>query len=174
MAMMSKGIISGDMAWPLVVSGMFFAIALILINSPSPMLISVGMYLPFTTTFAIFVGGIFNYITTALGKKEIAKLYPEPAEGEADKHTEQREEKRSFLESMGLLISSGLVAGEALIGIVLAILVVSNIKLNTILGNVDADGEGKAGFALLGFVILLILAFVMIYYPLRALKKRMQ
>ncbi len=174
MAMMSKGIISGDMAWPLVVSGMFFAIALILINSPSPMLISVGMYLPFTTTFAIFVGGIFNYITTSLGKKEIAKVYPEPAEGEDDKHAEQRGEKRSFLESMGLLISSGLVAGEALIGIILAILVVSSIELNVIFGNVDASGDARSGFAVLGFVILLVLAFVMIYYPLKALKERMK
>ncbi len=174
MAMMSKGIISGDMAWPLVVSGMFFAVALILINSPSPMLISVGMYLPFTTTFAIFVGGIFNYITTALGKSEITKLYPEPAKGEEDKFAEPREEKRSFLESIGLLISSGLVAGEALIGIVLAILVVSNIQLNSIFGNVDADGKAKSGFALLGFAILLVLAFVMIYYPLKAMRKRTQ
>ena len=73
MAMMSKGIISGDMAWPLVVAGMFFAIALILIESPSPMLIAVGMYLPFTTTFAIFVGGLFKLTTEKLGAKDIEK-----------------------------------------------------------------------------------------------------
>ena len=62
MAMMAKGIVGGEMAWPLVIAGMFFAIALILIGSPSPMLISVGMYLPFNTTFAIFVGGLIKYI----------------------------------------------------------------------------------------------------------------
>jgi len=161
MAMMSKGIISGDMAWPLVIAGMFFAIALILIDSPSPMLISVGMYLPFTTTFAIFIGGIFKFATEKLGAKDIEK--------ETD--NEKKEEKRSMLESMGLLISSGLVAGEALIGIILAILVVSTINLNEILGNVDAAGEAKSGFAILGLLIFIILAFVMIYFPLKAIRK---
>ena len=161
MAMMSKGIISGNMAWPLVIAGMFFAIALILINSPSPMLIAVGMYLPFTTTFAIFVGGIFKYATEKLGAKDIEK--------ETD--NEKKDEKRSMLESMGLLISSGLVAGEALVGIILAILVVSSINLNEILGNVDAAGEAKAGFAILGLLIFIILAFVMIYFPLKSIRK---
>ncbi|RME20895.1 MAG: OPT family oligopeptide transporter, partial [Deltaproteobacteria bacterium] len=49
MATMADGIISGHMAWELIVIGMFFALALILIQSPSPMLIAVGMYLPFET-----------------------------------------------------------------------------------------------------------------------------
>ncbi len=161
MAMMSKGIISGEMAWPLVIAGMFFSIALILINSPSPMLIAVGMYLPFTTTFAIFIGGIIKYFTEKLGNKEIEKISNE----------EEKESKKSLLESVGLLVASGLVAGEALMGIILAILVVSNIKLNEILGNVDAAGESKEGFAILGFLMFVVLAFVMIYYPLKAIKK---
>ncbi|MBU4445699.1 MAG: oligopeptide transporter, OPT family, partial [Candidatus Marinimicrobia bacterium] len=71
MAMMSKGIVGGEMAWPLVIAGMFFAIALILIGSPSPMLISVGMYLPFNTTFAIFVGGLIKYIVDKVAEKRI-------------------------------------------------------------------------------------------------------
>ena len=161
MAMMSKGIISGDMAWPLVIAGMFFAIALILIESPSPMLIAVGMYLPFTTTFAIFIGGIFKYATDKLGTKDIDK---EPDLG-------KKQEKKSMLESMGLLISSGLVAGEALVGIILAILVVSSINLNKILGNVNAAGNAKGGVAILGLLIFFILAFVMIYFPLKAIRK---
>ena len=164
MAMMSKGIISGEMAWPLVIAGMFFSIALILINSPSPMLIAVGMYLPFTTTFAIFIGGIFKYITEKLGQKNIEKITNE----------EEKESKKSLLESIGLLVASGLVAGEALVGIILAILVVSEIKLNELLGNVDAAGEAKEGFAILGFLIFIVLAFVMIYYPLKAIKKAKQ
>ena len=61
MAMMSRGIVGGEMAWPLVIAGMLFAVALILIKSPSPMLIAVGMYLPFRTTAAIFIGGIIKH-----------------------------------------------------------------------------------------------------------------
>lgn len=162
MAMMSKGIISGDMAWPLVIAGMFFAIALILIKSPSPMLIAVGMYLPFTTTFAIFVGGIFKFITDKLGEKNI----------KTEKDEAKKEEKRSFLESMGLLIASGLVSGEALVGIILAIMVVSSINLNQLIGNVDANGDAKAGFWILGLLIFAILGFVMIYFPLKAMRKQ--
>ncbi len=161
MAMMSKGIISGDMAWPLVIAGMFFSIALILINSPSPMLIAVGMYLPFTTTFAIFVGGIIKYAAEKIGDKQIQK---EPEE--------KKEEMKSRLESFGLLIASGLVAGEALIGILLAILVVSNIKLNAMLGNLTPEGKTPEGFAILGFLIFAILAFVMIYFPVKAMIKK--
>ncbi|NOZ62062.1 MAG: oligopeptide transporter, OPT family [Calditrichaeota bacterium] len=161
MAMMSKGIISGNMAWPLVIAGMFFAVALILIESPSPMLIAVGMYLPFTTTFAIFIGGIIKYATEKLGAKEIDNA-PE----------EKREDLRTRLESYGLLIASGLVAGEALVGIILAILVVSNIKLNAIFGNLTPEGTAPEGFAILGYLVFAILAFVMIYYPLKAMRKK--
>ena len=59
MALMANGIVGGDMAWPLVIVGMFLAIGLILIKAPSPMLIAVGMYLPFESTAAIFAGGLF-------------------------------------------------------------------------------------------------------------------
>ena len=58
MALLAKGIVGGEMAWPLVIVGMFLALGLILIKSPSPMLIAVGMYLPFFSTAAIFVGGL--------------------------------------------------------------------------------------------------------------------
>ena len=87
------------------------------------------------------------------------------------KKAEKTEEKKTFVESAGLLIASGLVAGEALVGIILAILVVSQIKLNELVGNVNAAGEPNTGIAILGFVIILLLAFVLIYYPLKALKQ---
>ncbi|HXV60122.1 MAG TPA: oligopeptide transporter, OPT family, partial [Vicinamibacteria bacterium] len=58
MALMARGIVGGEMAWPLVIVGIFLAVALILIKAPSPMLIAVGMYLPFESTAAIFVGGV--------------------------------------------------------------------------------------------------------------------
>ncbi|HHL72468.1 MAG TPA: oligopeptide transporter, OPT family, partial [Bacteroidetes bacterium] len=61
MALMAQGIVGGEMAWPLVIAGMFLAVGLILINSPSPMLIAVGMYLPFSATAAIFVGGLIKW-----------------------------------------------------------------------------------------------------------------
>jgi len=150
MAMMSKGIVGGEMAWPLVITGMFFAIALILINSPSPMLISVGMYLPFSTTFAIFVGGLIKYITDQVAKKRI-----------------KDQKDKDIVDNTGLLVASGLVAGEALVGIILAGLVVGNVHLSQLVG-LPADFQG---FWWLGVVIFLILGYILIKYPYKELIK---
>ncbi len=150
MAMMSKGIVGGEMAWPLVIAGMFFAIALILIGSPSPMLIAVGMYLPFSTTFAIFVGGLIKYITDQVAKKRI-----------------KDQKDKDIIDNTGLLIASGLVAGEALVGIILAGLVVGNVHLSQLVG-LPADFQG---FWWLGAVVFLILGYVLIKYPYKELIK---
>jgi len=105
MAMLSQGIISGGMAWPLVIMGALFSIGLILIGAPSPMLIAVGMYLPFHTTFAIFIGGIIKWVVDLIREKK--KLNKEK------------------VENTGILLASGLIAGEALMGIVIAATVVA-------------------------------------------------
>ncbi len=104
MAELSKGIITGHMPWGLIFIGMFLALLLILIKAPSPMLIAVGMYLPFETTFAIYIGGIIKYI--------FDKIYA-------------NSEDFDSINKKGILIASGLVAGEAIIGIVIAILFVT-------------------------------------------------
>ena len=145
MAMMAKGIVGGEMAWPLVIAGMFFAIALILIGAPSPMLISVGMYLPFNTTFAIFIGGLIKH---ALDKT-------------AMKYTSD-ENKLENVQNTGLLLASGFVAGEALTGILLAALVVSNIHLMDMFG----FSQDFSGFWWLGILIFVILAYVLIKFPI--------
>jgi putative OPT family oligopeptide transporter len=150
MAMMSRGIVGGEMAWPLVIAGMLFAIALILIGSPSPMLIAVGMYLPFKTTFAIFIGGLIKYAVERMAQKR-----------------SQNPEDMETVENTGLLLASGLVAGEALTGILLAALVVSNIHLSEIFGLPEAFG----GFWWLGLVVFGILAYALIKYPLARMQE---
>jgi len=150
MAMMSKGIVAGEMAWPLVVAGMLFSVALILIGSPSPMLIAVGMYLPFNTTSAIFVGGLIKLIVDSVAKKKI------------------RDQKdKDVLDNTGLLIASGLVAGEALVGIILAGLVVANVNLRELVG-LPADFHG---FWWLGLIVFLLLGYVLVRYPYKELLK---
>ena len=69
MAMLSKGIVGGEMTWPLIVFGMFFGMGLILMQVKSPMLIAVGMYLPLETTFAIFLGGLVKGIVDNIVEK---------------------------------------------------------------------------------------------------------
>ncbi|MBN1155255.1 oligopeptide transporter, OPT family [candidate division KSB1 bacterium] len=146
MAMMAKGIVGGEMAWPLVIAGMLFAVALILIGSPSPMLIAVGMYLPLHSTACIFVGGIIKYFADKMANRD-----------------KQTEEKRTVLDNTGLLIASGLVAGEALTGVITAGLKAARINLPELL----KLGDGSAW---LGIVVFAVLAYVLIYYPVKAMK----
>jgi putative OPT family oligopeptide transporter len=171
MSMMAKGIVGGQMAWPLVIAGMFFATALILIKSPSPMLIAVGMYLPFSTTFSIFIGGILKHFMDkgaenigdkkALKQKIAEKDRPAFIQAIVDK-----------AENIGLLLASGLVAGEALTGILLAGLVALKINLNEMLGNSPALADGFLG-VILYFAVFILLAWVMIRIPWKKLKENL-
>ena len=106
MAALSQGIVGGEMAWPLVVVGIAMGISLILIKVRSPMLFSVGMYLPLGTTFAIFVGGIIK----GFADKASAKRGHNPAQS-------------ARVGNSGILAASGLIAGEALMGLVIAAVV---------------------------------------------------
>ncbi|NIS64851.1 MAG: oligopeptide transporter, OPT family, partial [Gemmatimonadales bacterium] len=69
MAQLATGIVGGSMPWALIGIGIAFGLALVLIKSPSPMLIAVGMYLHFDTTSAIFVGGILAWIVGVIRRR---------------------------------------------------------------------------------------------------------
>jgi len=145
MATMAKGIIGGQMEWGLIIAGMLFSVGLILIKSPSPMLICVGMYLPFETTAAIFVGGVIKYILDRQVEKKGAD-----------------DETKSAVENRGLLVASGLVAGEALMGVILAAIVAANFKLVS----TRPDWFGQP---ILGFLTIIGLGALMIYFPYKAI-----
>ena len=149
MAMLSKGIIGGDMAWPLIIIGIGFTIGMILIKSPSPMLIAVGMYLPLASTFGIFIGGVIKWIVDSI--KEKRKL------SAADSET---------VENKGVLLASGLIAGEALMGMIIAFTVALNHG-NSIFG-IDKPLLGGWG----GLIIFAILTYLLISIPLRDVKKK--
>jgi putative OPT family oligopeptide transporter len=106
MAMLSKGIVGGEMAWPLVIVGILLGLAMIMIEVRSVMLFSVGMYLPLGTTFAIFVGGVIRWVTDKLRDRR-----------------GYNDAQKARVENAGVLTASGLIAGEALCGLVIAGLV---------------------------------------------------
>ncbi len=143
MALLSQGIVGGDMRWPLVVIGVALCFFLILIRAPSPMLIAVGMYLPLQTTFAIFVGGFFRWLTD----RRMASL---PAE------------RRSLGESAGTLIASGLIAGEALMGVALSGIAVWEFQL-------PSPMSSPSGVP--GFLVFLVLGWFLIRIPLRRARR---
>jgi len=140
MAMLAQGIVGGNMAWPLVIVGILMGFALIMIEVRSPMLFSVGMYLPLGTTFAIFVGGIIRWLTDKM--RDRANL---------------NDAQKARVENAGVLTASGLIAGEALCGLVIAGIVGSGRKLWAVM---------EHPHWVFGLVALAVLAFVMIRVPL--------
>jgi len=140
MAMLSKGIVGGDMAWPLVIVGILMGLAMIMIEVRSVMLFAVGMYLPLGTTFAIFMGGVIRWVT--------------------DKLRDRRgfnDAQKARVDNAGVLTASGLIAGEALCGLVIAGLVGSGHDVTLV-------KWGAPFWAALA--ALLILAVVMVRVPL--------
>jgi putative OPT family oligopeptide transporter len=103
MATLAIGIVGGDMPWPLVVVGILFGVAMIMMQVRSPMLVAVGMYLPFETTFAIFLGGVFRSLGDWVAQ-----------------HRGFNEAQKARVENAGVLTASGLIAGEAVLGLVWA------------------------------------------------------
>src|ERR1022692_421089 len=103
MATLAIGIVGGDMPWALVVVGIFFGIAMIMMQVRSPMLVAVGMYLPFETTFAIFIGGVFRALGDWMAKRRGLN-----------------EAQQARVENAGVLTASGLIAGESVFGLLWA------------------------------------------------------
>jgi len=140
MAMLAKGIVGGEMAWPLIVVGVLMGLALIMIEVRSPMLFAVGMYLPLETTFAIFLGGVIRWITD---KIRDSKNF--------------NDAQKARVENAGVLTASGFIAGEALMGIVIAVFRYKEWPLPVIFQHPNVVS---------GFIVLVILAVIMIRVPL--------
>jgi putative OPT family oligopeptide transporter len=154
MASLAQGIVGGNMAWPLVVVGIMMGFGLILIEVRSPMLFSVGMYLPLETTFAIFIGGIFRWFTDKIRNKG-----------------EYNDAQKARIENAGVLTAAGLIAGEALCGLVVAGFRAAekskadalHVKEYHILP--DATWSGTSW---LSIVVLVAIAVLMIRLPLKS------
>jgi putative OPT family oligopeptide transporter len=155
MAQLAQGIVGGEMPWGLILFGMAFSLALILMKAPSPTLIAVGMYLPFETTGAIFVGGCLKWL--------------------ADRWAAKRGLSGDTFDNYGSLVASGLIAGESLTGVLMAGLVLlfnGFQSITHVLFGVDqfAWVAGPVG-AWTSLVALAALAYVLIKIPLDATAK---
>jgi len=141
MAFLAQGIVGGEMAWPLIIVGIFLGITMILLQVKSPMLVSVGMYLPFGTTSAIFVGGVIRWLADTVAKKKGLN-----------------EAQMARFGNTGVLMASGMIAGEALMGLVTAGLAILEIPLPVIF----ASPSYLAGVGVIGLI-----AFLLIRTPLK-------
>lgn len=141
MALLAQGIVGGQMAWPLIIVGMLLGAGLILMQVRSPMLVSVGMYLPLETTFAIFVGGVLKGVVDRWNSR-----------------LQHNAAQKARVENNGVLLASGLIAGEALIGLLFAALAFADIKLFVIF---------KYPSFLTSLAMLALIAWILIRFPLK-------
>jgi uncharacterized oligopeptide transporter (OPT) family protein len=141
MASLAQGIVGGDMAWPLVIAGILMGIAMIMFRVKSPMLVAIGMYLPFATTSAIFVGGMIRWMTDSMRKR-----------------AGYNEAQSARVENVGILVASGLIAGEALAGLVTATFNFEDWKLPVVFEHPTY---------LLGIVVMGAIAWALIRIPLK-------
>jgi putative OPT family oligopeptide transporter len=140
MASLAQGIVGGEMAWPLVGMGMLMGITMIMLQVRSPMLFAVGMYLPLSTTFSIFVGGAIRWMADTLRDRQGFN-----------------EAQKARVDNVGVLTASGLIAGEALMGLVVATFYILEWQLPVIF---------EQPSYLAGLVVLALLAGLMIKLPL--------
>ena len=149
MAQLAKGIVGGQMAWGLIAIGAAFGVALILCGASAPMLIAVGMYLPFDTVSAIFLGGALQWITSQVSAR----------------YTDRQ---KLIVEERGTLLASGLIAGEAIVGILLAVTFLTGVSSITklVVGSDELSFYPAWGgwLSLIGFASV---AYVLIRIPAR-------
>jgi hypothetical protein len=112
--------------------------------------VAIGMYLPLPTTFAIFVGGVIRWVMDSYAKKRGLN-----------------EAQRIRTENVGILIASGLIAGEALMGLVTSACLYFDIALPKIF---DATAE-KALFHtdpsyIAGLTLLAMMTWMLVKVPL--------
>jgi putative OPT family oligopeptide transporter len=111
MAAITQGVLNYDLPWAMLGIGMAIIVFMIILNCLLPLRLSVlgiaiGMYLPLTTSVALFIGGFLAFLT----KKGLQQCQPlfSSAEYEQRRH-------------VGVLLACGLIAGAALMNILMAI-----------------------------------------------------
>jgi putative OPT family oligopeptide transporter len=117
MASVAKGLFGGELPWDMIAIGALIGVVVIVFdqilkakNAPFrvPVLAAaIGIYLPLETMVPIFIGGLLNYLVTKTFGKGL---------------TEEQQEKRN---RQGMLFAAGLITGEALMGILMAIPIVA-------------------------------------------------
>lgn len=156
-----QGVLGGQMLWPYVIAGMVLAVVLILIDLPV-LPVAIGIYLPFTLSVPIFAGGMIRRYTDGFLKKRFGSAEEEEiSDWElAIKQTGVKPKEKVI--RTGLLFTAGLVAGEALMGVVIAIMIVMGINFA-----IFQDAPWIPGL-----LVWLYIAFLLAYIPVREFVKK--
>jgi putative OPT family oligopeptide transporter len=124
MKLVVEGIMTGMIPWTLVIVGAAFAIFCALAGLPV-MAVALGLYLPITLSAAVLVGGIIRKIVEQKSRND------EKGKDDAVEKSTDESGPKLMHETVekGILLASGLVAGDALIGIVIAAFAILSINI---------------------------------------------
>ncbi len=148
MKLVVEGVMGGTLPWGLVFCGVFVAIVIEILGLPV-LPVSIGLYLPIHLSAPIFVGGMIRKLVESQ---------------KAD--TEEAAALKKDRVDRGLLYSSGMIAGEGLIGIFLAVLAVIPMRGGTAAQYIQLNFSlGNAGGIV--FFIFLLLSFLGIVRKVR-------
>jgi len=140
MKLIIEGVMEGNLPWALVFIGVFIAVVVEIVGIPV-LPFAIGVYLPVQLNACIMVGGLIRLALDKLKRKE--------------------EEKKAIVND-GILFCSGMIAGEGLVGIVLALLAVfgidSAIDMSAKLG-ISPVVSNIGGLVLFAVIIATVLKF---------------
>lgn len=133
MKVIVEGVMGGNLPWALIFAGVGIAIAIEILGIPV-LPVAVGMYLPIHLSVPIFIGGIIRWIV-------------------------EKKKDKSLTEN-GILYSSGMIAGEGLVGIIIAILAVIPFNESNVADIINMDGIlGQAGAIIFFILVVAVLWF---------------
>lgn len=141
MKMIVEGVMDGNLPWMLIFIGAFIAVVIEIMGIPV-LPVAIGLYLPLELSTTIMVGGVIRFIMDYRNKKKTDRT-----EGDA---------------GAGVLFSSGLIAGEGIVGIILAVLAVVGLE-----EKIDLSGRLDTGT--IGGLVLLAVMTISVIIP--SLKK---
>jgi putative OPT family oligopeptide transporter len=152
MATVIKGLLSNSLPWALVLIGMAIA-AVVELCGVSSLAFAVGAYLPLSSSTPIFIGGLVKWIV--------------------EKFSRNKENADSEI-GLGALFSSGLIAGGALTGILIAVMIGTNVGKNADGSNISLIDKFNTGIGvrlgnyvdLVSIIAFMLLAFILLKFGL--------
>ena len=140
MKLVVEGVMEGNLPWTLIFAGAGIAVAVEIIGIPV-LPFAVGLYLPIHLSAGVMVGGIIRLFF--------------------EKRKKVSEDDRKEQIDRGILYTSGLIAGEGLIGVLLAIFAIINVGESTLADTINLSTSvnlGQIG-SIIAFIILIITLF---------------
>lgn len=121
MKMVIEGVMNANLPWTLVFVGVFFAVIIEILGIPV-LPVAIGLYLPIHLSTPLMVGGL-------------VKLWFE-------KRSFKNEQDRNNVITSGVLYSSGMIAGEGIVGILLALFAIIPVQGGTVGTVIDISAKG--------------------------------